>query len=96
MSYLAVEAPSVLGIELVDYTKEVKVQVGVQFQVNVTLKNNNTTDTQIYVKLIDHNGNTVDQITDTLPAGTQKTYTLSGTAPNVVNAFTWKIEYGVA
>ena len=92
---VVVESITVGGIELVDYTSEVRVKVGTQFQVNVTLKNNNTTDTQVYINLIDHNGNVVDQVTDTLLAGQQKTYILKGVAPSVVNTFTWKIEYGV-
>ncbi len=97
MSYLAVESTttSVSGIVVVNYTKEVSVKVGGSFTVNITLENQTSNDQNIYIKLIDNNGNVQDQVTDTLNAGEQKQYQLKGTAPNTVNRFEYKIEYGV-
>lgn len=98
MSYVAVESTTTItanGIVLKDYTNSVSVKVGETFTISVTLENTDSVDHSIYVKVLDENGNELASTTDTLTAGSTKTYDLQVTAPSKVTSVTWKIQFGV-
>lgn len=82
-------------IKLISYTDYVKAKVNTQFNIDVTLENTGYESGNVYVQLIDHNGNVVDEKTGIIDPNQQVTFTLTGTAPSKVYKYIWKIRYGV-
>jgi len=70
----------------------VKVKVGSSFSIQVTIRNDGESGT-CKVSLMDHAGITQSTAQDTIEGGSRKTFTLSGTAPNVVTKVTYKVRY---
>jgi len=70
----------------------IKVKVGSPLYIQVVIRNDGESGT-CKVSLIDHAGNTQSTTQDTIEGGSKKTFTLNGTAPNVVTKVTYKVRY---
>jgi len=92
LPYVAPPKPPVFVLETIK-PSSVKVKVGSSFSVDVTIRNDGDNGA-CKISLIDDKENIQDTKQDTITGGGgKKTFTLSGTAPNVVTKVTYKIRY---
>jgi len=70
----------------------ISVKVGSTFTVNVTIRNDGA-DGTCKVSFIDHQGNVQDSKQQSIAGGSRYTFTLNGTAPNIVTKVTYTIRW---